>query len=190
MSRGRLMAGGAALLLAGPVAGALAPVAAAAPPDDDLASVRLLIGVELLCADFYTRAVASKRVRDAHPLARALANERQHLAALSDTLSAAGQTPATADDFDFAYPSGAFASKHTIAQLGTKVETLALGAYLGAVVAFETPSLRELAARIAASEAEHASVLARLAGRSPVGLSFPIPLTIDQASNALDAFTS
>jgi hypothetical protein len=45
-------------------------------------------------------------------------------------------------------------------------------------------------ARIAASEAEHLSVFTRFSGGNPVGISFPDALTIDEASNALDAYTS
>jgi hypothetical protein len=70
------------------------------------------------------------------------------------------------------------------------METAILGAYLGAVDALHTNALKQPVARIAASEAEHLSVFTRLAGGAPVGLSFPVPLTIDEASDALDAYTS
>jgi len=65
-----------------------------------------------------------------------------------------------------------------------------LARYLGAVDALETNALKQPVARIAASEAEHLSVFTRLSGGSPVGISFPSALTIDEASNALDAYTS
>ena len=45
-------------------------------------------------------------------------------------------------------------------------------------------------ARIAASEAQHLSLFTQLSGGDPVGVSFPRPLAIDEASNALDAFAS
>jgi prolyl-tRNA editing enzyme YbaK/EbsC (Cys-tRNA(Pro) deacylase) len=45
-------------------------------------------------------------------------------------------------------------------------------------------------AQIAANEAEHLSGFMRLSGRSPIGIAMPRPLTIDQASNAFDVFTS
>ena len=68
VSRGQLISqsarSGAALLLAGSVAGSLVDSAVAADtvPDSDLAYVRLLVGAELLGLDFYTRAIASKRI--------------------------------------------------------------------------------------------------------------------------------
>src|SRR3954468_3379736 len=55
VTRAGLLAGGVALLLP-------ARAAAADPvPDEDLAYARLLIGAELLAADFYVKAVASKK---------------------------------------------------------------------------------------------------------------------------------
>ena len=70
------------------------------------------------------------------------------------------------------------------------LETVFLGAYLGAVDALQTDALKQPLARIAASEAQHLSVFTELPGGDPVGISFPAPLSIDEASNALDAYTS
>ena len=184
LNRAQLLAGGVALVIA--------PRAAAATPDGDLAYARLLIGGELLAADFYTQAVATKRFDGVlqRYLKRALFNEVEHYQALSGVLSGAGQTPASPADFDFTYPKGSFTSKHAIAKLGLTIETTVLGAYIGAVAALQTESLKQPVAQIAASEAQHVSVLSRMAGSDPIGISFPSPLTIDQASDALDAFTS
>jgi hypothetical protein len=115
--------GGAALLVAGSVSGLFAGSAAADTLSDaDLAYARLLVGTELLAADFYTQAIASKQL-SGDPLKylkRALFNEQEHYTSVS----------------------------------------------------------------------EHLSVLTRLSGGDPIGISFPPPLTIDEASSALDAFTS
>ncbi len=185
--------GGAVVLLAGSVAGPLAGQAEAdAIPDGDLAYARLLVGAELLAADFYARAIASKRYGgDALKyLKRALFNEQEHYDAMAGVLNGAGQPPAVAEDFDFAYPKGAFASKASIAKLGMTLEAASLGAYLGAVDGLQTGALKVPAARIAASEAQHLSVFAQHAGHDPIGISFPAPLTIEAASDALDAYTS
>jgi hypothetical protein len=185
--------GGAALLLAGSVAGSFARSASAdAIPDGALAYARLLIAAELLVSDFYSKAIASKRfIGDALThLKRGRFNEREHYKSVSGILTGAGQTPATAADFDFFYPKRTFGSKTSIAKLGVTLETTLLGSYLGAVDALETNALKQPVARIAASEAEHVSVFRRLAGGDPVGISFPNALTIDEASNALDAYTS
>ena len=198
VSRGQLFSrgaqGGAALLLASSLAESLVGSAAAADtvPDSDLAYARLLVGAELLALDFYARAVASKRLRgDAlAALKRARLNEREHYNKVSEILSSAGQTPAVASDFDFSYPKGSFASKTAIAKLGVALEAAFMGAYLGAVEGLQTDALKLPVAQIATNEAEHLSAFMRLSGRSPIGIAMPRPLTIDQASNSFDAFTS
>jgi hypothetical protein len=197
VTRGQLFSrcakGGAGFLLAGSFAGSLVDSASADTiPDGDLAYARLLVGAELLALDFYARAIASKRFSAGvlGSLQRARLNEREHYDKVSEILTGAGQTPAVAADFDFSYPKGAFASKSSIARLGVTLEAAFLGAYLGAVEGLQTNALKQSLAQIAANEAEHLSVFMRLSGRSPIGISLPRPLTIDQASNALDVFTS
>jgi Ferritin-like domain len=154
-----------------------APTALAdAPADADLASTRLLVAVELLLLDFYGRSRL--------PLAkRAAFNEREHLAAVSQILTDAGQTPLTAGDIDFTYPGGAFGSAGKTARLGWSLERLALGAYLGAVDSSVSPVYRNVFARIAANEAQHLDAL------RPFTNSFADVLTIERASDALSEYT-
>lgn len=180
-------------MLAGSFVGSLVDSAAAdTVPDNDLAYVRMLIGVELLALDFYVRAIASKRLAaDTLGYAkRARLNELAHYNRMSEILASTGQTPAVASDFDFSYPKRAFASKSSIAKLGVTLEAAFMGAYLGAVDGLQTGVLKQPVAQIAANEAEHLSVFMRLSGRSPIGNALPKALTIDEASNALDVFTS
>jgi hypothetical protein len=185
--------GGAAFLVAGSATGFFAGSAAAdVIPDGDLAYARLLVGAELLASDFYAKAIGSKQFSgDALKyLKRAMFNEQEHYQSVSGILTGAGQPAATAADFDFSYPKRSFVSKLSIAKLGVTLETTFLGAYLGAVDALQSNGFKQPVARIAASEAEHLSVLTQLSGGNPVGISFPNALTIDEASNALDAYTS
>jgi hypothetical protein len=189
----RAAKGGAAFLVTGSIVGTLTGSATAdVIPDADLAYARMLVGAELLAADFYAHAIGSKQFSgDASKyLKRALFNEQEHYQTVSEILSGAGQTPAAAADFDFSYPSGAFASKASIAKLGVTLETAFLGACLGAVDGLQTSGLKQPVARIAASEAQHLSLFTRVSGGDPIGVSFPSPLTIDEASSALDVFAS
>jgi hypothetical protein len=197
LSRAQLFArgarGGAVLLATGSVAGSLVGSAVAdTMPDGDLAYARLLVGAELLASDFYARAIASKQFSgdNLKSLRRALFNEQDHYRAVSGILSGAGQVAASAEDFDFSYPRGAFASPMSLAKLGVTLETTFLSAYLGAVDGLQASALKQPVARIAANEAEHLSLFASLIGRNRIGISFPNALTIDEASNALDAFSS
>jgi hypothetical protein len=184
---------GAALVAAGSVFEAFAGVAAADPlPAGDLAFARLLVGAELLAIDFYTQAIAAKQFRPVTQkyMAIALQNEQAHYQSVSLILSGAGQTPAAAADFNFSYPSGSFGSRGSIASLGRQLETVFLGAYLGAIGGIQTIALAEPLARIAASESQHLSLWETELDGRPISGAFPAPITIDQVSDAMAAFTS
>src|SRR5262249_59081378 len=119
--------GGVAVIAAGGAFDALAGAARADTlPDADLAYLRMLITTELLGADFYTNAVAAQPYKGAaaKELQVALANEGEHYTALSTFVANAGQIPTTADDIDFSYPKGAFASTGAVTKLAVTLETL------------------------------------------------------------------
>jgi hypothetical protein len=197
LSRSELLARGgkgvAAVVVGSTLAG-LAPeaVSAATPSDGDLAYARLFVTLELLALDFYRTAIASKQFDKGQrgDLRRARADEQQHYDSAAAILVSAGQVPATAADIDFSYPRGSFVSQRAIAALGVRLESIALGGYLGAVEGYESNALKQLAARAAASEAQHLSVFAAEVGGRRIGAAFPRPLTIDRVSNTLDTYTS
>jgi hypothetical protein len=192
--------GGAALLLAGTGAGALATAADARPPSApfgvlstaDLAYVRLLIGVELLLVDFYTEAIASRHLhRRALADARlTLINETEHYNYLAAAITAGGGTPLTAADVDFTYPSGAFYTARSVGGLAVSLELMALEAYLGTAGNVAAPTLQAAIAQITANEAQHLAAVSLLNGQPAFHEAFPDAMTMEEASNALDAYTS
>jgi hypothetical protein len=187
------VAGGGTLLLSGSAASALASSAAAATiPDGDLTYLRLLIGAELLAADFQTQALASGKLasKSAALLKRMLADENAHYAGLANLVTGAGQSPASADDINFAYPKGSFDSEASIAKFARSLEDLTLGAYLGAVENVQTAQLRLPIGQIAANEAQHVSALAVAAGKPAIGRAFGPALQIAAVSSALDDYES
>jgi len=205
LNRASFLASGArgatAVALGATTAGLLAEGALAAPAqttavgplsDADLALARLAVGAEILAVEFYTQAIAAKKfgATGTKNLKRALFNEQEHLKAVSGVISGAGQTPTTADDFDITFPKDSFASRGSIAKLGVALETAFVGAYLGSVASFADPDLRQMAARIAASESHHLSYFGQLAADRPIGVSFPPPLDEETASDLLDQFLS
>ena len=182
----------AELLRRGVVITGLVPGRVGTPPDGDLAFLRLLVGVELLAADFQGRARAAGRLR---PAASALlkqlsADDAAHYDGLAVLLTGAGVTPATPDDIDFSYPARAFGTEHATLALGAQLAALSLGAYLGAVAQVATPELRLPLGQIAANEAQHVSALAQLLGRPPVGRAFAPALSIGAVSAQLDRYES
>ncbi len=197
ITRGQLLSrsakGGAAVLVAGSALGQFVDAAAAAPlPVADLAYARLLVGAELLASDFYAQAIAAGATGPTVTkyLKLAYANEQEHYQSVAGIVSGAGQTPAVSGDIDFSYPDGTFASQKSIVSFAQQLETTILGAYLGATSGIATNDLKLGIARIAACEAQHASYFAAVIGGKAFSLSFPTALTIDQASDALDAFTA
>ena len=90
---------------------------------------------------------------------------------------------------DYAYPHGAFRSEGSVARVALELETIMLGAYLGAVEGIQTAALKPVVARIAASEAQHVAYLSTIKGLSSFQ-AFPNPMTIQQVSNALDVYTA
>jgi hypothetical protein len=181
------------VLLAGSAFGAVAGRAAAASPsDNDLAYLRLLVAAELLAADFQAKALRSRKLsRHSNALLKKMAaDEKAHYARLADLVAAAGQPAATAGDIDFTYPKRSFASQSSILKLAAEIESIVLGAYLGAIEHVEEPELRRPIGRIAANEAQHAGALAALRGGTVIGRAFAPSLQIDAASAALDRFES
>ena len=170
--------------------GGVTRLAQAAVPDADLAYARLLIALELLSLDFYSRTLRSGHFEAQLELRRARAAERHHYDAVAAVLTDAGQTPATAQEIDFSYPRGSFGSWSASARLGVRLESLSLGAYLGAVRALESPDFRNRAARAAASEAQHLSVFSAATGGRRLGPPLPPTLPIERGSDALDTYTS
>jgi Ferritin-like domain len=197
ITRGQLLSrgakGGTALLVAGAGLGRFVDTAAADPlPTADLAYARLLVAVELLASDFYTQAIAAANTGKAVTgyLNRAYANEQEHYQSVAGIISGAGQTPAVSGDIDFSYPAGTFDSQKSIVAFARQLEGTMLGTYLGAIGGIQTDSLKAGLARIAACEAQHSAYFATALGGKAFSLSFPPALTIDQASDAIDAFTA
>jgi Ferritin-like domain len=196
LSRGQLLRRGAVgggAVLTGSLVGTLAARAdAAVPSDNDLAYLRLLVAAELLAADVQAKALTKGKLsrRSKEVVRKMAADERAHYGRLAQLVTAAGQPPATAGDIDFSYPKGSFASQASVLRLAVEIETVILGAYLGAIENVQAPELRLALGQIAANEAQHAGALADLRGGHVIGRAFAPSLQIDAASAALDRFES
>jgi demethoxyubiquinone hydroxylase (CLK1/Coq7/Cat5 family) len=193
LSRGQLLrrgAVGSGAVLAGSLFASRAD--AAVPSDKDFAYLRVLVAAELLAADFHGTSLASGKLsRHARAVVRKMAaDDKAHYARLAQLVTAAGQAPATAGDIDFSYPKGSFASQASVLRLAAEIESVVLGAYLGAIENMEAPELRLSLGQIAANEAQHAGAVAALRGRNVIGRAFAPSLQIDAASAALDRFES
>ena len=180
------MVGGTALI----VAGAHPLSALAAPSDDELAYANFGQAAELLLQDFYAQAGAAKLVAGAagRELARGGFSAGEHAAALAKLLTDAGQTAAVAEDFEFAWPDGTFASKKS--RGGGRPQDHApaprrLPRRCGGV---SIASYRTLFASMAANVAQQVAALSQLSGGRMVGISFPPAVDVETASDAIEAY--
>jgi hypothetical protein len=185
--------GGGALIASASGLGTLAPAAFAdTVPAGDLAYLRLLIAAELLAVDFYGQAVERKiLVQQAAVRANQIsADASADYAVLAGLMTAAGQTPATADDINFSYPAATFKSPGAVLRLAQQLEYMLVGSYIDALTNVQTQSYRQPLAIILAGEAKHQSAIAGLQGRPLIGKTPPAPVAMPQMSDFLDRYES
>jgi hypothetical protein len=186
VNRARFLAGGAAVVLPA----ALAPLARAGASEGELAYANFAIAAEYLMADYYARILRAgllhRSARNGATAARR--NEQDHVAALATLLTDAGQSVPVAEDFEFSWPARTFQTLGEATATGARVEAAVIGAYLTAAATITVESYRSLFARALADHAQHLAVLSWVATGKPVAGSFPATLTLEQATNQLEAY--
>jgi hypothetical protein len=192
-SRAALVKRGAALAVAGGAVGAFAETASADPiSDQDIAYVRLLVTAELLQSNFYSQAIAASNLSgDAlRYVKRAYLNEQEHYQSVAGIISGAGQVPTVSADVNFSYPDGTFADEKSILEAAASLESAVVSMYAGAMGGIVTNQFKSGLAQIAACEAQHCAYFQSTTGGHPFWLSFPPAFTIQQASDAMNAYTT
>ena len=165
-------------------------LAAASATDDELAFASFGQATELLLADFYARATAARIATgpEARDLAHGALSASEHAAALANLLTDAGQTASVAEDFEFQWPDGTFATRRAVGRTGLEIARPLLGVYLTAAIGVSVASYRTLFTTMAANVAQQVAALSRLSGGRMVGLSFPPAVDVETANNALEAY--
>jgi hypothetical protein len=160
---------------------------ASAATEDELAYANFGLAAAYLGADYYSRALEGGKLADAGLTLRSgRAASLAHARALTDVISGAGDTPATADDFEFAWPRNAYATAARTRRTGVDVLRPTLAAYQSAAASATMPSYRVLYASVAASVAQQIGALAGpLGGRTE---PFPPAMDLEAASDALETY--
>ena len=170
--------GGAALLGAGGVLGALPSVAGAATPASDVAILNFALTLEFLEAEFYTQAEKNGRFKgESGRIARVIgAHERAHVAFLRKAL---GSAAVAKPKFDF---KGTTTNGPKFLATAQVLEDTGVAAYLGQIGNIKTKSILAAAGSIALVEARHAgwlreinSVRNRYAAPLPAPTAFEAP---------------
>jgi hypothetical protein len=171
------------------LAGVVSPAAPAAT-DDELAFANFGVATQLLLKDLYARVGEAKLFTGsaARSFARGEFSANEHAGALSGLLTGAGQTAPAAEDFEFVWPEGTFASGKSAAAAGLTIVGSLRGAYLTAAATSPTESFRVLYASLAASCGEQFSLLSSAHGNSAIGNSFPAAVDLETASAAVEGF--
>ena len=174
------------------VSGVAAPrgLAAVTATDDELAFASFGQAAELLLADFYVRTAAAKIVAGAagRDLAHGALSATEHAAALAKLLTDAGQTAAVAEDFEFAWPDGTFASRRAAGRTGLEIARPLLGVNVGAAIGVSIGSYRTLFTTMAANVAQQVAALSHLSGGRMIGVSFPPAVDVETASDAIETY--
>jgi Ferritin-like domain len=192
-SRADLVKRGAALAVAGGAVGVFAETASADPiSDQDLAYVRLLVTAELLQSNFYSQAIAASVLSGdvLRYVKRAYLNEQEHYQSVAGIVSGAGQVPTVSADVNFSYPDGTFDDQKSIVKAAAALESAVVSMYAGAMGGIVTNQFKTGIAQIAACEGQHSAYFQTTDGGHPFWLSFPTAFTIQQASDAMNAYTT
>ena len=161
-------------------------------PAGDIDIVNFALTMERLEAAFYAQVLTAHQTR-AYLSPRALeltqkiaAAEASHVAALEAVLTGAGQALPAAVTYQF--PDQVFVSPVTFAWFGYTLEEIGIGAYLGAVGSIESDAIRQAAASIYGSEAQHAALLRSLAGFDYAPRYYEAPLSVEQVTQLISPY--
>jgi hypothetical protein len=169
---------GAGAAFAGITALGVARFAGAADRDQD--ALNLLLKVEYAEVGLYSAALEGNRLTgELRSYARTvLGHERDHLAALKQTLGAAAE-PAPRVDF-----ARATSSPEAFADAAGRLEDLAVAAYNGQATGV-SPKTFVAAATIVSVEARHAAWIRSIVGRRPAPDATDTPLKRDEVLDGL-----
>jgi hypothetical protein len=173
------------------IGGSHANTASAFYAEDGVATIiNLATTMETLAVTFYYAAITGATFRmseeDAQHLKLVMDAEMHHL----QILQALGGASLAQR---FYLPKRALSDAGTFVSTGLRAETIFAGAYLAAThqfASFGQPKLAATAAQHGASEAQHHTLLSRLAGLAPSDLSLPAPIffRVSEAVPALAPF--
>ena len=187
MHRRDLLVRGGILVLGGG-AGALrlaSPTAAAT--DEELALARLGASGELVANSFLFQALGSTVLDSSERrwMRRARFADQRHYSVL---VRAIGPGAPTFEDFDIAFPAGAFRSRRRLLEVAIHIKETLLGVYLNAAALISDAALRASAARIGASEAMQLAGLRALADRQVLDAPLPHGLDVEAATVRLERY--
>ena len=164
-------------------AGMVSPFVRSALAQDSMGDVDVLnfaLTLEYLEADFY-RTGLKHLSGDVHTMAKLFGeHEAEHVAALRQTITKLGGTPATKPTFKFGV-----SDQKSFLKLAKTLEDTGVSAYNGAAPAIKSKEVLAAAGSIVQVEARHAAVIRQLTGAAPAPAAFDPSLDKDAVLKAV-----
>ncbi|HEX8102230.1 MAG TPA: ferritin-like domain-containing protein [Solirubrobacteraceae bacterium] len=148
----------------------------------DIEVLNFALTLEYLEADFYTAARELPLREELAALAAEFGeHERQHVDALTATITGLEGEPAKRPPFEFALQSEA-----DFLRLAVMLEDTGVAAYNGAAPRLESKAVLAAAGGIVQVEARHAGEIRRLAGKDPAPAAFDRALSTQEVQAAIE----
>lgn len=157
----------------------------ATPQGDDVGFLTFGVVGERTALAFYKKALTTPGLFDAgerRRLTQARKAKREHVMKLNAAL---GGDAVGSADYAVDFPRSAFSSHDRAVALGEGIEELLVGVYVNGVAYTADPGSRLLIARLLTVDGQLLSALRAMVGK-PAAEGLPIPLSTEQAGDALD----
>jgi len=155
------------------------------PVGDDVGFLTFGVVAERTSLAFYKRALTTPDLFGAaerRRLTMGRAAKRDHVNRLNAAL---GVDAVGAADYEVDFPKSSFSTRDRAVALGIELEKLLVGVYVNAAGYTSDPASRLLVARLLTVDGQLLGALREMIGK-PIADGLPIPLSTEQAGDALD----
>ncbi len=150
----------------------------------DIDVLNFALTLELLETAFYKRALGLRLSSEVREMAQTFGtHEREHVAAIKETINGLGGKPDSAPKFSFP-----LSDERSFLALAQTLEETGVSAYNGAAGQIQAPEVLAAAGQIVQIEARHAAAIRTARSQAPAPLAFDKSLEMEQVLEAAKPF--